>query len=112
MKKLALTIAIGMTIGLSAQESQQTQQGLQSQLSLQSGGLFERGYSAYEVYSFSESSNNSELFANLRNSLFPVPVLPNHGATENQEATPLGSGIAVLLGLGAAYAVAKKRKED
>ena len=116
MKKLSVTIAIvlGMTIGLSAQEfqeSQEIQQGQQSVLSQHPlhGGLFERGVESYEVCS-NYGSGNYEFFANLRNSLFPV--LPNHGATENQEATPLGSGIAVLLGLGAAYAVAKKRKED
>ena len=113
MKKLALTIAIvlGMTIGLSAQEIQEIQQSQQSLLSQHPihGGLFERGVESYEVCS-NYGSSNYEFFANLRNSLFPV--LPNHGETENQEATPLGSGIAVLFGLGAAYAVAKKRKED
>ena len=31
---------------------------------------------------------------------------------ENADPAPLGSGIAVLVGLGAAYMVAKKRKED
>ena len=30
----------------------------------------------------------------------------------NGETSPLGSGIAVLMGLGAAYVVAKKRKEE
>jgi LPXTG-motif cell wall-anchored protein len=39
------------------------------------------------------------------------PMLPDHNATGHQDA-PLGSGIAVLLGLGAAYMVTKKRKED
>ena len=42
----------------------------------------------------------------------PVPpMLPNHGETGNQPA-PLGSGIALLAGLGAAYLVAKKRREE
>ena len=42
-----------------------------------------------------------------------VPVIPSYGQTGDGDATtPLGSGIAVLLGLGAAYVVAKKRKED
>ena len=39
------------------------------------------------------------------------PNLPGHGETGNVNA-PLGSGIAMLLGLGAAYAVAKKRREE
>ena len=40
-----------------------------------------------------------------------TPGLPEHGMTDNQNA-PLGSGIALLLGLGGAYLVAKKRKEQ
>lgn len=102
MKKLALTIAIvlGMTLGVSAQMSQQTV-----------GGLFERGYVSDEVYYGAGSSNYNDLFGNLRGGGLLNPGLPFHGETENQDA-PLGSGIAVLLGLGAAYAVAKKRKED
>ena len=101
MKKLALTIAIvlGMTLGVSAQMSQQTV-----------GGLFERGYVSDEVYYGAGSSNYNDLFGNLRGGLLD-PGLPFHGETENQDA-PLGSGIAVLLGLGGAYLVAKRRKED
>ena len=39
--------------------------------------------------------------------------LPGFGLSEDYDAgTPLGSGIAVLLGLGAAYLVGKKRRED
>ncbi len=95
MKKLTLTIAIvlGMTLGLSAQQ--------------QGGGLFERGYVSDEVY-YNSGSYYGDYFDNLRGGLIN---LPDHGETDNQDA-PLGSGIAVLLGLGAAYAVAKKRKED
>ena len=40
-----------------------------------------------------------------------MPNLPTHNHTENQDA-PLGSGVAVLLGLGAAYLVGKKRREE
>jgi hypothetical protein len=39
-----------------------------------------------------------------------TPAIPGHGEDGNQPA-PLGSGIAVLIGLGAAYAVAKKRED-
>ena len=39
------------------------------------------------------------------------PNLPGHGATGEQNG-PLGSGVAVLLGLGAAYLIGKKRKEE
>jgi hypothetical protein len=34
-----------------------------------------------------------------------------HNTNGNMDA-PLGSGVAVLLGLGAAYMVAKKRREE
>ena len=40
-----------------------------------------------------------------------TPRIPEFGETEDQGA-PLGSGFAVLMGLGAAYLVGKKRKED
>ena len=39
-----------------------------------------------------------------------MPALPSHGQTGNQNA-PLGSGIAVLMGLGVAYAIGKRNKE-
>lgn len=43
----------------------------------------------------------------------PGIVFPNHDSGDDFDAdpAPLGSGIAVLVGLGAAYAIAKKRKE-
>jgi LPXTG-motif cell wall-anchored protein len=37
--------------------------------------------------------------------------LQNQGSDDNEPA-PLGSGIAVLVGLGAAYLVGKKRREE
>ena len=40
------------------------------------------------------------------------PGLPGHGESTDQPATPLGSGVAVMLGLGAAYLIGKKRNED
>ena len=39
------------------------------------------------------------------------PGLPGHGETTDVDA-PLGSGIVLLAGLGAAYMVAKKRREE
>ena len=42
----------------------------------------------------------------------PGIVFPGHGETGDFDADgPLGSGIAILVGLGAAYAFSKKRKE-
>ena len=83
MKKLALTFAIvlGMTIGASAQ------------------GLFGLGASRGD-------DNNS-----VNREGGPMINLPTtHGSNDDQGA-PLGSGIAVLVGLGAAYAMSKKNKK-
>ena len=83
MKKLALTIAIVLGIGLT------------SFADPNGGGVFQRGDET-------SGGNRSELFS---------PALPRHGQTTNQNA-PLGTGIAVLTALGAAYLVGKRRKED
>ena len=88
MKKLALTLAIVLGLGMSsfAGNDGYTEQG----------GLFGRG---------AEISNTGDRAGGF-------PGLPGHGETDDQDAeAPLGSGIAVLLGLGAAYAFAKKREE-
>jgi hypothetical protein len=85
MKKLALTIAVVLGLGLTT-------------FANNDGGLFQRGASepTYGLYRDREER---------------LLVVPGHGETDNMDA-PLGSGVAVLLGLGAAYMVAKKRKED
>jgi len=86
MKKLSITIALllGMSITTFA--------------SPDGGGLFQRGMVPDEEY-FGSRINER-------------PIMPYHELNTNQPAsTPLGSGIAVLLGLGAAYLVGKKRKE-
>ena len=82
MKKIALTFAIilGMTIGAFAQ-----------------GGVFGRGETR-SSYGTREEGDG------------PMIALPDeHGLTGDQGA-PVGSGIAVLIGFGAAYAAAKRRK--
>lgn len=88
MKKLALTIAIiiGFGIGVYAQ-----------------GGLFQYGAVSDEEY-YGAGSN-----APYRNG-YNMPLLPYHDQTENQNA-PIGEGILILVGLGAAYAINKKAKE-
>ena len=85
MKKLALTIAIVL--------------GLSMASFADGGGLFQRGTSEKEAG-----------FVNREGGLV-TPGLPVHGEEGNQDA-PLGSGVAILLGLGAAYLVGKRRKED
>ena len=87
MKKLALTLAIVL--------------GLSMASFAEGGGLFGQGQSVGESTTPTTMYNRSG-----------APGLPGggHGAGGNQPA-PLGSGIAVLIGLGAAYAVAKKRED-
>lgn len=92
MKKLAITIAIvfGMSM-MSFADGNHPQ-----------GGLFQRG-ATQEGYSMQKRDSN-------------IPMLPSqHGLGNHQDAddsVPMGTGIAVLMGLGAAYLVGKKRKED
>lgn len=87
MKKLIITIAILLGLGMTAF----SQSGNHS-----SGGMFQKGPEPREY------SNRD---------IYNGPMLPSsHGETGDQDA-PLGSGVAVLLGLGAAYLVGKKRKE-
>ena len=87
MKKTIMTLAIVL--------------GLSMASFAEGGGLFGQGQAAPE-------ENNTSVMSG--NRLGGNPALPNHGENTNQPA-PLGSGIAVLIGLGAAYAVAKKRED-
>jgi len=86
MKKIALTIAIVLGLGMISFAD--------------NGGLFGRGEAFAETESTIYGSNR----------LGGAPALPNHGENSNQTA-PLGSGVAVLLGFGAVYFVTKRRKE-
>ena len=92
MKKLAitLTLLLGMSMAMFAQGFMDNNDVYEEK------GLFGRGD---EIFGMREQE---------------TPLLPpGHGLTDNQDASsPLGSGIAVLVGLGAAYVVAKKRKEE
>ena len=87
MKKLVLTAAIVLGLGMTS-------------FADPNGGLFQRG-------------NTPENPENInRDGGIVTPGLPHgHGLGGNQDA-PVGSGIAVLLGLGAAYLVGKKRREE
>ena len=95
MKKLTLTIAIilGMTMTTFAD-----------------GGMFQRGYNAKNGFSGYTYFGATE-FGDRTTDPLIMPSLPAHGENTNQPA-PVGSGIAVLMGLGAAYMVAKKRREE
>ena len=85
MKKLALTIAIVLTMGLSVYA--------------QEGGLLNRGVS------FDKQQDKGMMKGDVVS-----PGVPGHGS-DTDEPAPLGSGVAVMLGLGAAYLVGKKRNE-
>ena len=94
MKKLALTLVIVIGLGLSA---------------FAEGGLFQRGYNAkngFSGYTYFGATDMGE-----ERETFTSPLMPIHGLETDQDA-PVGSGIVALLGLGAAYMVAKKRKEE
>ena len=89
MKKLALTIAI--VLGLS----------MTTFAGPNDGGLFQRG-----------ATEDNGMYSNREGEgLVRFPGLPNHGENGDQPA-PLGTGIAVLTALGAAYLIGKRRKED
>ena len=89
MKKLALTIAIVLTMGLSS--------------FAQDGGLLNRGVS------FDKSNTKGGMRGDGDGGGIGLPG--GHGLPGDQDA-PLGSGVAVLLGLGGAYLIAKKRNEE
>ena len=82
MKKIALTLAIVLGLGLTTFADPN------------GGGMFGRG----------ETTGN-------RDGLYNTPALPGHGQSTNQPA-PLGTGIALLTTLGAAYLVGKRRREE
>ena len=89
MKKLVLTIAV--VLGLC----------MTSFADPNGGGLFQRGEDNSSYYNREGEGGGLNM-----------PGLPGHDSEQNEHATPLGSGVVVLLGLGAAYLVGKKRNED
>ena len=88
MKKLILTIAVILGISLSVNAQY-----------FGGGGLFERGLVSDEEFYGAGGLRDGGL-----------PNLPVHGQTDNQDA-PLGGGILLLAGLGAAYALSRRERE-
>jgi len=86
MKKLALTLAIVLGLGMASYA--------------EGGGLFGHGQATSEESTSTTLYNRGALGIGF----------PNHNDPGNHPA-PVGSGIVVLVGLGAAYAFAKKREE-
>ena len=87
MKKLIMTIAIVLGLGMStfAQEGEYVEKG-----------LFGKGFGI-----FRETEEED-----------PLLGLPGQHELTDDQGAPLGSGIALLMGLGGAYLVAKKRREE
>ena len=79
-------------------------------------GLSMTTFAQSSMFHYENSGNNGNAIYQER-SFFTkeggeaTPSNPGHGQGGNQDA-PLGSGIAMLTALGAAYAVAKKRREE
>ncbi len=93
MKKLVMTTAIILGLSLTTFAD--------------GGGMFHRansgdnGNAVYQDGSYFSKEGGTPM----------MPGLPIHGQSDNQNA-PLGSGIALLTALGAAYLVGKKRREE
>ena len=87
MKKLILTFAVILGISLSVNAQ------------YLGGGLFERGDVTDEEFYGAGGLREAD-----------YPLFPKHEQPGNQDA-PLGGGILVLAGLGAAYALSKRKEE-
>lgn len=85
MKKLVLTIAVVLSFVMS----------VSAQDEYKGGGLFKRGAMPTETATRQT----------------PLLALPTQHGQSGDQSTPVGSGMAVLVGLGAAYLVAQRRKE-
>ena len=107
MKKLTLTIAliIGITTCTFAQEYSGDR------------GMFGRGNDQGASWGRNLEDWMDGLFQNMdyeeyRGETDEIILPGEHGLDEDTEGSPLGTGIAVLTALGAAYLVGKKRKEE
>ena len=92
MKKLIMTTAIVLGLSLTTFAD--------------GGGMFHRNDGNGGSYFAEKSTGMREGEGGIL-----TPGLPTHGLSDNQNA-PLGSGIVLLAGLGAAYLVGKKRNEE
>ena len=82
MKKLFLTVAV--VLGMAT-------------MGLAQGGMFEKG----ELPEYNDRATGD----------ISLMLPGSHGSTDDSDGAPLGTGIAVLAGLGAAYLIGKKRKD-
>ena len=96
MKKLALTIAIILGMGLTTFAQDDAFGG---------GGLFQRGDTPHYDY-FADWADLG--WTRTTSGLFNLPG--GHGLTTDA-AAPLGSGLLILTALGVGYALKKKREK-
>ena len=82
MKKVILTLAIVLGLGMAS--------------FAENGGLFGRGDAEESGFITRDGD---------------TPALPGQHDLPGNQPAPVGSGIAMLIGFGAAYAFAKKREE-
>ncbi len=88
MKRILMTMAVVLALGFGAMAQERN-------------GLFNMGPTSSED-GFFTSGNRDESLLNL----------PTTHGSDSDVTAPLGSGVAVLLGLGAAYLVTKKRNQE
>ena len=89
-----------------------TRFGLNSSISSTSRGTEYYGYEGVGYYGgglFGRGATPTNSMNALGGS--GTPLLPIHGQTENQDAAPLGSGVLLFIGFGAAYALSKRNKK-
>ena len=98
MKKQLITLVIVFTLVLSGFAHEFEGFG---DISQRNGGLFQKGPND-ELFEYREMDNTP---------MMPMAHGSQYNVTGDGTTAPLGSGIAVLLGLGAAYAFSKKRKK-
>lgn len=89
MKRLVLSVAIILTLGLGAYAQS-------------SDGFFTTTYSEYNEIKREQYGNLDAI----------APALPRFDLVEDADhsAVPVGSGLMLLAGMGAAYAMRKRRK--
>lgn len=101
MKKIAITLACLVCLIFSAQAQYFTD----NDGNRRGGGLFGRGLVSDELYYGAGFGQNSLLIDN------GLPGIPGHDM-ENDQPAPIGSGVVLLIGLGSAYCLVRKRKEN
>ena len=105
MKKTLLTIAMVLTLGLAA-NAQNTLDWEEER-----ENYFGNSMALFDWNNFVETFDWVSKSSIMDRST-PDFLLPSSHGTGMDYEGPLGSGIAVLAGLGAAYAIAKRRKEE